>query len=146
MHLIGNDVLRDSKEALSRKLKEYGHRFPNKRAEYIVLARNKKHLLKKVFSMDPIMAREFIVENFKGIGMKEASHFLRNIGFDLSIIDFHIIDLLERYGVIKKPKYLGKKEYLFIEEKLREISKKTGIPLGELDLYLWFMETGKVLK
>ena len=33
-----------------------------------------------------------------------------------------------------------------IEEKLRRLSKPVGLNLAELDLYLWYLETGKVLK
>ena len=83
----------------------------------------------------------------KGLGYKEASHFLRNIGFDdFAIIDFHIIDILSRYNLIEKPKALTKKRYLKIENLLKEIAKKSNLSLAELDLYLWYMETGKVLK
>jgi len=74
---------------------------------------------------------------------------LRNIGYkNLAIIDFHIIDLLVRYGLIEKPrnKSLTPKRYLEIENALKKISKKTGLHLGELDLYLWYLETGKILK
>ena len=93
--------------------------------------------------------REWLVKNIKGLGYKEASHFLRNIGFkNIAIIDYHIIDILARYRIIKKPKTrsLTRKRYLEIERVLRELSEKTGLALGELDLYLWFLETGRVLK
>lgn len=79
--------------------------------------------------------------------MKEASHFLRNIGYsNYAIIDFHIIDLLEREGIIKRPKTLTPAKYIEIENKLKEIGKKTELTQAELDLYLWYMETGKILK
>ena len=79
--------------------------------------------------------------------MKEASHFLRNIGFkDFAIIDFHIIDVLTRYNLIKKPKTLTAKRYLEIEGVLKKLANKLKMSLGELDLYLWYLETGKVLK
>ena len=97
--------------------------------------------------LDRNTIREWLVNNIKGIGYKEASHFLRNIGFDdYAIIDFHIIDILTRYKIIEKPKYLSKKKYLEIEEILRKIAKQTNLTLAELDLYLWYMETGKILK
>jgi len=81
--------------------------------------------------------------------MKEASHFLRNVGHkDYSIIDFHIVNFLVRHGLLEplKSKSLTKKKYLEIENILEKISEKTNLSLGELDLYLWFDETGKVLK
>ena len=79
--------------------------------------------------------------------MKESSHFLRNIGFfDVAIIDFHIVDLLVKIGLIQKPKSLTKAKYLEIEAILKELSEKVSLTLGELDLFLWYLETGKVLK
>jgi len=83
----------------------------------------------------------------KGFGYKEASHFLRNIGFEnLAIIDFHIIDSLVDAGLIEKPKTITPKKYLEIETMLKKIAEKSGMNLAELDLYLWCNETGKVLK
>ena len=75
------------------------------------------------------------------------SHFLRNIGFDdFAIIDFHIIDVLVTYNLIERPKTLTKRKYLEIENTLRDIAKQTNLTLAELDLYLWYIETGKILK
>lgn len=83
----------------------------------------------------------------KGLGYKESSHFLRNVGCDdVAIIDFHIIDLLVANRLIKKPKALNPKRYLAIEKKLKQLAGRSGLSLGELDLYLWYMETGKILK
>lgn len=91
--------------------------------------------------------REWLVKNIKGFGYKESSHFLRNIGFEnIGIIDFHIIDILTRYKIIKKPKILTKRKYLEIEKILEKIAKKLNMTLSELDLYLWYIETGKILK
>jgi N-glycosylase/DNA lyase len=87
------------------------------------------------------------VQNIKGLGYKEASHFLRNIGFDdYAIIDSHILDILKRYNLIKQPKTLTKKKYIEIENILQKIAKQTHLTLAELDLYLWYLETGKILK
>ena len=145
---IGSGFLSLSEEALGKRLKELGHRYPNTRAHYICENRKLKNSLKNILkSLKGEELREWLVKNIKGFGYKEASHFLRNIGFeDFAIIDFHIIDLLVKNKIIKKPKTLGKKKYLEIEETLRKIAKKTKLTLGELDFYLWYMETGKVLK
>lgn len=130
---------------LTNKLKQLGHRFPNARASFIVEARKYKNNLKKILkSEDP---RQWLVENIKGLGYKEASHFLRNIGFeDYAIIDFHIIDLLEKNNLVQKPKTLSKNKYSEIERLLKNIAKKSNLNLAELDLYLWYLETGKILK
>jgi N-glycosylase/DNA lyase len=145
---IGDCFLSDSEEMISEKLKNYGHRFPNARASYISNFKGCKEQLKKIINHhDRLAIRDWFVKNVKGLGYKEASHFLRNIGFeDYAIIDFHIIDVLVKYKLIKKPKTLTKNRYLEIENILRKIAKKTGLTLAELDLYLWYMETGKVLK
>jgi len=145
---IGDCFLIDSKEELSTKLKHYGHRFPNTRAEYITQSQSCINTLNKIVEThDKKILRDWIVNNIKGLGYKEASHFLRNVGFDdYAIIDFHIIDVLVDHQLIKKPKNLSKKKYLEIEKLLRTIAKKTDLTLAELDLYLWYMETGKVLK
>jgi N-glycosylase/DNA lyase len=134
---------------LAKKLRKLGYRFPNTRAAYIVEARKHRGDLKKTCGCftSEMKLRDWFVNNVKGLGYKEASHFLRNIGFkDLAIIDFHIIDLLVREDLIEKPKSLNKKRYFEIEAKLRELAEKTDLNLAELDLYLWYIETGKILK
>lgn len=145
---IGDCFLSDSKNDISNKLKNFGHRFPNARAEYICESLKFKENLKEIVKFhDKKALREWFVNNIKGLGYKEASHFLRNIGFeDYAIIDFHIIDILTDYNIIKKPNTLTKKRYLDIENLLKKIAKKTDLTLSELDLYLWYMETGKILK
>jgi len=146
---IGNGFITLKENELAKKLKELGHRFPNTRARYIIKARDYKDNIKDiVFKIKSDKdKRTWLIENIKGLGYKEASHFLRNIGFfDVAIIDFHIVDLLVENKIIKRPKSLTKRKYLEIEEVLREISNSINISLGELDLYLWYLETGKVLK
>ncbi|MBS3086640.1 N-glycosylase/DNA lyase [Candidatus Pacearchaeota archaeon] len=150
---IQNDVndgfLYLSEEELAEKLSSLSHRFPNARAKFIVEARKHKDTIKqtlKNFSDEKTM-RNWLAENIKGLGMKESSHFLRNIGYNnVAIIDFHIIDFLSNHGLIEKPKNLNRRKYLEIENILEELAEQTGTSLGELDLYLWYHETGKVLK
>ena len=148
---INNGFLTLSEIDLAKKLSELGHRFPNARAKYIFLAREKINGLKKILESDEsnLKKREEIVKNIKGLGMKEASHFLRNIGYkNLAIIDFHIVDSLVKHNLIEKPnsKFLTPKKYLEIENLLKQLAQKTNLNLGELDLYLWYQETGKILK
>ena len=146
---LGDKFLFLSEEELAKELKKLGHRFPNSRANFIFEARKYKDNIKDIlFSLgDEIKMRDWLVKNLKGLGYKESSHFLRNIGFkNISIIDFHIIDLLVKNRIIEEPKTITPKKYLEIEEILRQITKKTNTNLGELDLYLWYEETGKILK
>lgn len=134
---------------LVEKLENFSHRFPKARAAYIVEARKHKSSLKEIFDnlKNEKELREWFVKNVKGIGYKESSHFLRNIGYkNFAIIDFHIIDLLAKYKLIEKPKTLTVKKYLEIEKLLKEIANKVNLNLAELDLYMWYLETGRVLK
>jgi len=138
-----------SEKELAQELKRQGHRFPNARANYIYEARKCENDLCKIIGTGK-ERREKLVKQVKGLGMKEASHFLRNIGFkDVAIVDFHILDLLKNEGLIefdRRTSTLTKKKYLEIEEVLEGIAKQSGLNLAELDLYLWYLETGKVLK
>jgi N-glycosylase/DNA lyase len=146
---VGDGFLTLSKSQLTKKLKEIGHRYPSTRARYILDARKLKDSLRGAIESlkSDINLRDWLAENVTGIGYKEASHLIRNIGHtDCAIIDFHILDILARSGLIDKPKTLTRKKYLEIEDVLRRIGARSGLNLGELDLYLWYMETGKVLK
>lgn len=92
--------------------------------------------------------RNSLARDVHGLGMKEASHFLRNIGRTrLAIVDRHIIRNLLRVGVLDAaPANLSPSRYLDIERRFEEFAAVTGIPADELDLLLWRRETGFVLK
>ncbi len=93
--------------------------------------------------------RDWLIKNIKGLGMKEASHFLRNIGMseELAILDRHILRRMKKLGIIKEiPDSLSRKKYIEIERKLQRFSKKIGIPVAELDFVFWFQETGRIFK
>ena len=146
---IGDGYTALSEEKLSARLKELGYRCPNKRAYYIAQARKHKEALAEMIRSDACdkEIRDWLVKNVLGLGCKEASHFLRNIGYtDLAIIDFHIVDILAEHGIIEEPKTLSKSKYMEIEQILRDLAEETDVTLSELDLYLWYLETGKVLK
>lgn len=140
-------ILGDAEMAL--RLRSLGYRFPNVRAKYIVEAQQYQKGMKKLLARfeDSGELREWIVANVKGLGYKEASHFLRNIGYeDLAILDFHIIDLMEREGLVERPKTLTPRRYLEIENVLKQVGAKAKLNMAELDMYLWYIETGKILK
>jgi len=130
-------------------------RFHNKKAAYIVSARKtfrsgKGFELKRYLDGNDIFeTREWLVKNIKGMGYKEASHFLRNIGLgkDMAILDTHVLKNLERSAVIRKaPPTISVRNYTAIEEKMRKFAAKIKIPLEELDLLFWSRETGFVFK
>lgn len=136
---INNGFVHLTKEELSQKLREVGHRYPEARAEYIISNRwiinRLKDLLKEE---DP---REFIVMNVKGLGWKESSHFLRNVAYtNYAILDKHVLRIMHQYGLIDEiPKGWTKKRYLDYEERLRKVANDFGEHLGKFDLYLWYM-------
>jgi N-glycosylase/DNA lyase len=131
------------------------------RSTYIRFHRTKsKHLLKLkeeypiiltalAEHQDPAAKREWLMKNVTGLGYKEATHFLRNVGLNggLAILDRHILRNLKRYGAIRSiPKSLSSKRYLDIERSFRRFSVRIGIELDELDLLFWSMETGVIRK
>ncbi len=146
--------LRSASEAQLRKwLRESGCRFYRKKARYIVEARKKftsRELKKKILGFrDEKRAREWLVANARGVGWKEASHFLRNVGFkNVAILDRHVLRALREHGIIASAKLMPvtPRRYLEIERKLEGLCEKTRLTQGELDLCLWFLKTGKVLK
>jgi N-glycosylase/DNA lyase len=131
------------------------------RAHYIRFHKTKaQHLLRIKQTMQHIAdavangassfeRREWLVKNVKGFGYKEATHFLRNIGKNdgLAILDRHILRNLKRYGVIRSlPTSLTRKRYLAIERRFKNFADELGIPVDELDLLFWSMETGEIRK
>ncbi len=132
-------------------------RFHNKKARYLAGAReifrnagclSVKNVLAQ-FS-DAHECREWLVKNVRGLGYKEASHFLRNIGFggnQIAILDRHILKNLLLFGVIREiPKSLSKSKYLDVERKMAGFSRSLRIPLAHLDLLFWYKETGEIFK
>ena len=91
-------------------------------------------------------AREWLVENVNGMGYKEASHFLRNIGqgMDLAILDRHILRFLNGSGILEAfPHSLRAKDYVYYEQLLRRFAFRLSIPLGHLDFILWYIQSGR---
>jgi len=153
---IKDIVLEADLETLQYRLR-HGFRYKLKRPSYIVHTRDylrKEHgfklgeLLRSLSDHDA--RRDFLALNrdIKGIGFKEASHFLRNIGFrGYAILDKHILNCLSELGVIRKNrKPLNLFRYRQIERKMQAFANKIGIDMDELDLLLWSRKTGKILK
>ena len=133
------------------------HRYPNARARYIVASRDflEQHcglgLRKKLRGFQcPIERRDWLVreKGIKGLGYKEASHYLRNVGFrGYAILDKHVLNCLAELKIIEDPKPPNTRaRYLMVEEKLKSLTDMTGIDFDELDLVLWSMKTGAILK
>ncbi|TAE22326.1 MAG: DNA lyase [Candidatus Kapaibacterium sp.] len=92
--------------------------------------------------------RAWLVENVDGMSWKEASHFLRNIGYrNLAILDRHTLKHLVLCGVFENiPNINGKARYVAAGESFKHFALHIGIPMDELDLFFWSAEAGLILK
>ena len=119
-------------------------RFHNTKAKRVVKALNNWNTIKsKLSNNNVIELRNWLVDNVDGLGLKESSHFLRNIGKSnnqLAILVRHILRNLS----IQKIK--SKKHYLETEQLFLKKAKQLSIPPDELDLLWWSNETGEIFK
>ena len=153
--LISHDVLFTGTNAEIIEHLE-GVRFHNNKTKNIIEARdkfiqNEKFILKSTIDSykDVKDARTYLVQNVKGFGWKEASHFLRNIGkgAEITILDRHILRNLIALDVIDEiPKSLSPRKYIEIEDKMTQFAKQHKIPLAHLDIVLWYKEAGEIFK
>lgn len=151
-------LLNGGREEMTQALKQAGsHRFPVARPGYIVVARDflSEHcgmrLRERLNSFSSaVERRDWLAQEkrIKGLGYKEASHFLRNIGIKgHAILDKHVLRCLADLKMIENPRPpTTRARYLATEERLRELAKNLKIDFDELDLVLWSMKTGEVLK
>jgi N-glycosylase/DNA lyase len=133
------------------------HRYPASRSGYIIATRAflfedcGLRLRERLegFS-DPIERRDWLAKEkgIKGLGYKESSHFLRNIGLSgYGILDKHILRSLAELGIIETPQPPATRaRYLETEERLKRFARDLRINFDELDLVLWSMKTGEILK
>lgn len=135
-------------EELSRELKSCKYRFYNVRSRFISDSRwIIDELPELIRSTDKAGVREYLVANVPGIGFKEASHFLRNVGvFDFAILDKHILSILKKEFPGRPIKVNSKYWYLETEKLFIDLSRNISMEPGILDLYLWEIATGKIIK
>jgi N-glycosylase/DNA lyase len=149
-------LMRADSQELSTRLKGV-HRFPNSRANYLLhtrewLRKDYDFRLKDLilYLNDPVKRRDFFANyrGIKGIGYKEASHFLRNIGFGgYAILDKHILRTLHEFELIDDPKPpTSRSNYMRVERKLMKLAALLEIDFDELDLLLWSEKTGEIIK
>ena len=153
--LVENGLLFSGK---AEEIAEYLNivRFKNNKSKYLVelrklMTEDGKLQPRKILSRqgDTFEKREWILKNIKGMGMKEANHVLRNLGFgeEIAILDRHILRNLAELNVIDEvPKSMTIKKYYEIEDKMKEYSEFSGIGMDALDLVLWYKEAGEVFK
>jgi len=136
------------------KIKELlrGVRFRNNKSKYVKEACKKfdeiYEAIKKQDS-DPFMLRRWLVKHVKGMGCKEASHFLRNIGKgqELAILDRHVLNVLKEQNLIPGiPSSLSCKEYERIEQIMKHFAETINIPMHHLDFVFWMVNTQRIFK
>jgi N-glycosylase/DNA lyase len=151
-HLLERGTHEELAAALQSK-----HRYPNSRSGYIVVTRAyleadcRLRLRERLENFeDPIERRDWLARTreIKGLGYKESSHFLRNVGYrGYAILDKHILRCLAEVGVLDTPQPPATRaRYLSTEERLRRFADDLGVDFDELDLVLWSMKTGEILK
>ena len=123
------------------------YRFPNVRAGNIVdsaLFINSRGLKlghQLGFFHSETEARDFFARNLPGVGMKEASHFLRDIGYadSLAIVDSHVVSFLREIGAVQVECASPPTPRLYreLEIILQRISGDTGMNLAVLDMAIW---------
>ncbi len=125
-------------------------RFHRTKADRLLLVRQQFPAIADVLASG-LPAREkrlWLAENVQGMGMKEAAHFMRNLGYrDLGILDRHILKHLVQCGVFPSLPPIGTvKRYSEAEQKFAAFAVSTGIAMDELDLFFWYLQTGEILK
>ncbi|MGI6369457.1 MAG: hypothetical protein GX372_02975 [Ignavibacteria bacterium] len=125
-------------------------RFHNKKSERLLKAIDFfPELYKLLISNLTVKEKRLqLKQSFSGLGMKESSHFLRNIGYkNLAIIDRHVLKHLEKCNVIENttpPNSIN--QYINIENSFLVFCDKIDIPIDVMDLLFFAHDTGKVLK
>lgn len=152
-----NLLMSDNVSLISKEIKDV--RFRNNKARYINEAKNfffydnRFHIREKILTKGNNVKeiREYFVSNVKGMAYKEASHFLRNIGFfsDIAILDRHILRNMIKLDIIKEIPtniFSSKTKYIETEEKLKNFANSINIELSHLDFVLWYKETSDIFK
>lgn len=124
---------------------ERQHRFPKSKAKQIGMSWSCFSQIYNIFSdfvysnkISCDRKRMFIIENFPGLGMKQSSMLLRDIGAssNIAIIDSHIMHYLN-IAYDFNPRYLNRKTYLDGEVLLVREASAMGVDLAEYDHWLW---------
>lgn len=131
---------------LSKKENGERYRFPTIRSKWLhesfLTLQHFDNALPINASLHHSKQRDDIVDNFKGIGLKQASLLLRNLGYsyECCVVDTHIVDFLTYIGWIPnsiKTKGINRKRYFAIEALFRRLAKFLSTPVSILDVATW---------
>ena len=132
---------------VDKRLRSY--RFPASRARQLALTRlavtcEAGTIERLAFDgRDVLETRAWLVRHAPGLGPKQSSMFLRNIGasYDLAVLDRHVIDYMSALGI-----YDGAKRFISDlpayrrhETVLRTYATRRGFPVGLLDWAIWIV-------
>jgi N-glycosylase/DNA lyase len=135
---------RNVETEIEHALRETGYRFPKTRARYISEAhRILSDRYADIYSLfltepDEDTIREYIISAFPGIGMKQASMLLRDLGVceNFCVLDVHILSFLAIYSDIQETT-LNRRSYREAENHLRKIASAYSTTVENLDLAIW---------
>lgn len=137
-------------------LRQHIIRFHNNKARNIVYSRNlfvkgDRIILREKLSgfKDLFEMRKWLIDNVMGLSYKEASHFLRNIGFgkEFAILDRHVLRTLNWLGIIEEiPDTLSPSVYLDFEKRLKNFSDFSGISMEKMDFLLFILSKKHIEK
>ena len=141
--LLKNEFIKKQFEPKTNKKEYRKYRFINSKPSIVYSAGN--WLLNEYnWNLVKLLNEEVNIRNIlcscPGFGMKSASWFLRNTGYNVNyaVLDVHILRFISKIG-IEVPKVLTEKAYIEIEEILREICDKIDVSLGKMDYLLWIL-------
>lgn len=124
------------------------YRFPESRARQLAATatavRTEAHGLANLLAgFERIQdAREWFVDHAPGLGPKQASMFLRNVGasYDLAVLDRHVINYMIAVGLTTDPAPTRRMaDYRRDEIILRDHAAEFGLPVGFLDWAVWIV-------
>jgi thermostable 8-oxoguanine DNA glycosylase len=136
----------ERKIEIARILKKLGYRYHTQKAMTIISAADyfvtqHKSDIKKFISnnSDVNIIRKTLVKDIKGIGIKIASHWLRNIGLPVCTIDVHLRRLLCNISISNENPEgaLKDSDFLILENIFKEWSMILKIDLGILQFSVW---------
>lgn len=127
-------------------LRNSGYRYPKIKAKCII--NGAEFFIKNYGSIDKFLnsqsdiklLREKMIKKIKGIGIKIATHWLRNIGYPFGTIDIHVRRLLKWTGLIELEKWtntMTDKTFMVLEEKIKNLAEKMGLEINVFQYELW---------
>lgn len=139
--------LQASSENLAKMLRQNGYRYHTQKSKVIFNAANffidysDGDIIIFITSNnnDYRSIRNVLMKSINGIGIKIASHWLRNIGYDICTIDIHLRRLLLNLGITNDSpnKSLSNENFILLENQFRNLSKILDENLGVLQYSIW---------